>query len=263
MEKIDQILLKIYTILDRAVEFLKHITRLEIMTKIKEMSRKIHSSLIVLALFFVAIYSIYSSIQFENGTAIGTGVLTILGFLVISYLAKDFHGACENLISANGTTVSNNAILRVSAIVYVLSAAIFFLVFLASFFTGDISQSLQFLILAVLGYMSAGTMFNPSLININISSDSSAGEDFITIFSIGFKTTLYFQRIISSLFILWGIITFIEIMFDFSNNYIDGAWAYGLIAAGIGFPLVAYIMFIIVWFVNSLFLDILSLKRSN
>ena len=263
MEKIDQILLKIYTILDRAVEFLKHITRLEIMTKINEMSRKIHSSLIVLALFFVAIYSIYSSIQYGVGNPISTGVLAILGFLVISYLAKDFHGACESLISANGTTLSNHAILRFSAIVSVLAAALLFLAFLASFFTGDISQSLQYLLIAVFLYMSAGTLFNPSLININISSDSSSGEDFITIFSSGLKTFVYFERIISSLLILSGTIRFIEIMFDFRNNYLDESMAYGLIAAGIGFPLLAYISFTILWFVNSLLLAILSLRRSN
>ena len=67
MEKIDQILLKIYTILDRAVEFFKHITRLEIMTKINEMSRKIHSSLILLAILLTAILAIYLSIKFGSG----------------------------------------------------------------------------------------------------------------------------------------------------------------------------------------------------
>ncbi len=144
MENIDQLLLKIYSILDRVVEFLKHITRLEIMVKLNEMSRKIHSSLIVLAMLFVAIFSIYTSIQLGGGQPIGAGVLAILGFLVISYLAKDFHGACESLISANGTTLSNHAILRFSAIVSVLAAALLFLAFLASFFTGDISQSLLF-----------------------------------------------------------------------------------------------------------------------
>jgi hypothetical protein len=262
MEKIDQILLKIYTILDRAVEFFKHITRLEIMTKINEMSRKIHSSLIVLAMVFVAIFGIYFSIQLGGGQPIGAAVLSILGFLVISYLAKDFHGACESLISANGTTLSNHAILRFSAIVSVLAAALLFLAFLASFFRGEISDSIMFLFYALLLYMSAGTLFNPSLININVSSDSSSGEDFITIFSSGLKTFVYFERIISSVLILSGTIRFIEIILGFRDPIIDVTMAFGLIAAGIGFPLLAYLSFTILWFVNSLLLSILSLRRN-
>ena len=263
MEAIDQLLSKIYTILDRVVEFLKHITRLEIMVKLNEMSRKIHSSLIVIAMFFVAIYSIYFSIKFGMGKYIGTGVLAILGFLVLSYLAKDFHGACESLISSNGTTLSNHAVLRFSAIVSVLAAALLFLAFISSFFTGNISQSLVFLLIALLLYMSAGTLFNPSLININVSNDSSSGEDFITIFSSGLKTFVYFERIISSLLILSGTIRIIEILLGFKDPFFDMTIGLGLIAAGIGFPLLAYLSFTILWFVNSLLLAILSLRRAN
>ena len=59
MEIIDQIFSKIYTLLDRAVDFLKHLTRLEIMVKLNEMSRKIHSSLIVLSIIFLNIRKEY------------------------------------------------------------------------------------------------------------------------------------------------------------------------------------------------------------
>ncbi len=263
MEMIDQILLKIYTMLDRVVEFLKHMTRLEIMVKINEMSRKIHSSLIVLAIFFVAIFYVLLSIQLGSGQYVTYGVLSILGLFILSYLAKDFHGACESLISANRTTLSNNAILRFSAITSLLVAAILFLGSLASFFMGEISDSIMFLFYALLLYMSAGTLFNPSLININVSSDSSSGEDFITIFSSGLKTFVYFERIISSLLILSGIIKMIEIIAGYEPFLLASPWALGFIAGGIGFPLVAYLIFTILWFANSLLLAILSLRRSN
>ena len=261
MEIIDQILLKIYTILDRGVEFLKHITRLEIMVKINEVSRKIHSSLIVLAIFFVAILFILISIRLESGQYITYGVLSIIGLFILSYLAKDFHGACESLISANRTTLSNNAILRFSAITSVLLAALLFLGSLASFFTGEISDSIMFLFYALLLYMSAGTLFNPSLININVSSDSSSGEDFITIFSSGLKTFVYFERIISSLLILLGISVCMRVIIYGWSSVTP--WSFALIPAGIGFPLVAYLVFTILWFANSLLLAILSLRRTN
>ena len=263
MEVIDQILLKIYKILDRGVEFLKHITRFEIMTKLNEVSRKIHSSLIVLAILFLTLLFVVLSVYTGDGQYITYAVLSIIGLLVLSYLAKDFHAACESLIGANRTTLSNNAILRFSAILTLLVAVILFLGSLASFFTGDIDLSLALLLYTLLLYMSAGTLFNPSLINISVSSDSSSGEDFITIFSSGLKTFVYFERIISSLLILSGIIQIIKIIIDYKFVYMDMYMAAGFIAGGIGFPLVAYLLFTILWFVNSLLLAILSLRRTN
>tara|TARA_B100000401_G_C52720104_1_gene678171 strand:+ start:150 stop:941 length:792 start_codon:yes stop_codon:yes gene_type:complete len=263
MEIIDQIFSKIYTLLDRAVDFLKHLTRLEIMVKLNEMSRKIHSSLIVLSIIFLTLLFIILSVVSKSGLYITYAVLSILGILILSYLAKDFHGACEGLISANKTTLRSNAILRFSAILTLLFAVISFLASLVSFFTGDIDLSLLLLLYTLLLYINAGTLFNPSLINISISSDSSSGEDFITIFSSGLKSFVYFERIISSLLILSGIFQIIEIIIDYNFYFSDMYVAGGLIAGGIAFPLIAYLLFTILWFVNSLLLAILSLKRSN
>ena len=263
MEIIDQIFTKIYTLLDRAVDFLKHLTRLEIMVKLNEMSRKIHSSLIVLSIIFLTLLFIILSVVSKSGLYITYAVLSILGVLILSYLAKDFHGACEGLISANKTTLRSNAILRFSAILTLLIAVITFLASLVSFFTGDIDLSLLLLLYTLLLYINAGTLFNPSLINISISSDSTSGEDFITIFSSGLKSFVYFERIISSLLILSGIFQIIEIIIDYNFYFSDMYMAGGLIAGGIAFPLIAYLLFTILWFVNSLLLAILSLKRSN
>ena len=263
MEIIDQIFAKIYTLLDRAVDFLKHLTRLEIMFKLNEMSRKIHSSLIVLSIIFLTLLFIILSFVSKSGLYITYAVLSILGILLLSYLSKDFHGACEGLISANKTTLRSNAILRFSAILTLLIAVITFLASLVSFFTGDIDLSLLLLLYTLLLYINAGTLFNPSLINISISSDSTSGEDFITIFSSGLKSFVYFERIISSLLILSGIFQIIEIIIDYNFYFSDMYMAAGLIAGGIAFPLIAYLLFTILWFVNSLLLAILSLKKSN
>jgi Trk-type K+ transport system membrane component len=62
--------------------------------------------------------------------------------------------------------------------------------------------------------------------------------------------------------ILSGTIRFIEIILGFRDPIIDVTMAFGLIAAGIGFPLLAYLSFTILWFVNSLLLSILSLRRN-
>jgi len=263
MEMIDQILAKVYALLDRFVEFLKYITRLEIMVKLNNISKKTHSLLTVLAIIFLTILFIVVSIYANNGQYITYAVMSIAGLLVLSYLAKDFHGACEVLITSNRTTLSNNAILRFYAILSILTSAVTFLGAVFSFFNGDIQLFIILLIYTLLLFMTAGTLFNPSLININISSDSSSGEDLITIFSSSLKSFVYLQRIISSLLILSGIIKIIEIIADYSFYFDDMYLAGGLIAGGIAFPLLAYLLFLILWFVYSIFLSILSLKRSN
>ena len=263
MEMFDQLLGRIYNLLDRFVEFLKYITRLEVMMKLNEISKKIHSLLIVLAIIFLTILFIVVSIYAGDGQYITYAVMSIVGLLVLSYLSKDFHGACEVLISSNRTTLSNNAILRFYAITTILISAVTLLGAIVSFFNGDIELFIILLIYTLLLYMSAGTLFNPSLININISSDSSSGEDLITIFSSGLKSFVYLQRIISSLLILIGIIKTIEVIVDYSFYFDDMYFAAGLIAGGIAFPILAYLLFLILWFVYSIFLSILSLKRPN
>jgi hypothetical protein len=263
MERIDQILNKIYSYFDRAVEFLKHITRLELMTKLNKISKKIHSSLVGLAIVFSTLLLIILYIYTGEGYYVTYAVASILVLLFVSYLANDFHSACENLISANKTTLSSNAILRFSAIFSLIMSALLVLGALASFFTGEIEQSLTLLFFALILYISAGTLFHPSLINIEVTKDSSSGEDFITLFSSGLKSFVYFERIIASLLIITGIFQIISILIRYEFLYADLYSVAGFILGGIAFPLLAYLIFTILWFVNSILLAILSLRRNH
>jgi hypothetical protein len=263
METIDQILNKIYSYFDRGVEFLKHITRLELMTKLNEISKKIHSSLVGLAIVFSTLLLIILSIYTGEGLYVTYAVVSIVVLLFVSYLANDFHGACENLISANKTTLSSNAILRFSAIFSLIMAVLLLLGSLVSFFSGEIEQSLTFLLSALILYISAGTLFNPSLINVEVIKDSSSGEDFITLFSSGLKSFVFFERIISSLLIIIGIFQIIAILIKYEFLYADLYSVGGFILCGIAFPLLAYLIFTILWFINSILLAILSLRKNH
>ena len=263
METIDQILNKIYSYFDRGVEFLKHITRLELMTKLNEISKKIHSSLVGLAIVFSTLLLIILSIYTGEGLYVTYAVVSIVVLLFVSYLANDFHGACENLISANKTTLSSNAILRFSAIFSLIMAVLSLLGLIVSFFIGEIEQSLTFLLSALILYISAGTLFNPSLINVEVIKDSSSGEDFITLFSSGLKSFVYFERIISSLLIIIGIFQIIAILIKYEFLYADLYSVGGFILCGIAFPLLAYLIFTILWFINSILLAILSLRKNH
>ena len=263
MEIIDQILNKIYSYFDRGVEFLKHITRLELMTKLNEISKKIHSSLVGLAIIFSTLLLIIISIYTGEGLYVTYALVSIVVLLFVSYLANDFHGACENLISANKTTLSSHAILRFSAIFSLIMAVLSLLGLLVSFFIGEIEQSLTFLLSALILYISAGTLFNPSLINVEVIKDSSSGEDFITLFSSGLKSFVFFERIISSLLIIIGIFQIFAILIKYEFLYADLYSIGGFILGGIAFPLLAYLIFTILWFINSILLAILSLRKNH
>tara|TARA_B100001121_G_C18412221_1_gene490682 strand:+ start:170 stop:694 length:525 start_codon:yes stop_codon:yes gene_type:complete len=174
------------------------------------------------------------------------------------------------LITANKTTLSSNAILRFSAITSLIIVALLILGSLNVLFKGNVVQALTFLFYSLLLFISAGTLFNPSLLNIHITSDSSSGEDFITIFTSYLKSFVYFERIISSLLILGGSVLLIGYAIEPSSagndlgSYTSSlAWAIGSVVAGIAFPIVAYLTFTIFWFVNSLLLAILSLGKSR
>ena len=134
MERIDKILNKVYTYFDRAVEFMKYITRLELMIKLNEISKQIHSSLVLLAIVFSVLLLIIISMYTGDGLYVTYAVVSIFLLLLLAYLAKDFHSACEKLIIANKTTLSSNAILRFSAIFSLIMAVVSLLEFISIFF---------------------------------------------------------------------------------------------------------------------------------
>ncbi len=78
--------------------------------------------------------------------------------------------------------------------------------------------------------------------------DSSSGEDFITLFSSGLKSFVYFERIISSILIISGIFTIISMLIRYQFLYSDMYQVAGLILGGITFPLIAYLLFTVLWF---------------
>ena len=273
MEKIDQTLDMIFAKFDLAVEFLKNITRLEIMMKINDINKKIHSLLILLGIVVAAFWVANASSGFLGASGIKMFLYmigSVIALIIVAYLSRDFHNACENLITANKTTLSSNAILRFSAITSLIIVALLILGSLNVLFKGNVVQALTFLFYSLLLFISAGTLFNPSLLNIHITSDSSSGEDFITIFTSYLKSFVYFERIISSLLILGGSVLLIGYAIEPSSagndlgSYTSSlAWAIGSVVAGIAFPIVAYLTFTIFWFVNSLLLAILSLGKSR
>jgi len=181
--------------------------------------------------------------------------------LFVAFLAKDFHEACSDLIKSNRTSLSNNAILRFGAITSLIFSAILFILAIIAVFNGSLVITIWLLLSSLLLFISAGTQFNPSLLNVEINKKSSSGEDFIAIFSLSLKSTVFFEKIISTILIVLGNIYLIVNIFTPSLKFFFGGL--GFLFSGISFPILIYISFTVLWFFNSIFLAILSLGRKK
>ncbi len=259
MKFFDNTLASIYKIFNNFENFLKKITRIEIIKKLEKFTQKINSSALMVSSIMIIIMGLtaYAEMPYLKWIL----PLTIFGpivLLFVAYLANNFHDACSDLIDSNPTSISNNAILKFGAIISLFLSALLFIAGVIAIFNGSLKGAIYSLLGSLLLYISAGTQFNPSLLNIEITKKSTAAEDFISIFSLNLKSMVYFEKIISTILIILGN------FYLLANLFIDFGyfmWGIGLLSAGIAYPIIIYLLFTFLWFFNSLFLAILSLGR--
>jgi hypothetical protein len=136
-----------------------------------------------------------------------------------------------------------------------------FVVGVVAIFNGSLSGTIYSLLASLFLFISAGTQFNPSLLNIEITKQSTSGEDFIAIFSLNLKSMVFFEKIISTILIVLGNIYLLANLFAHEMEFF--MYGVGFLSAGIAYPIIIYILFTVLWFFNSLFLGILSLGRGK
>ena len=138
---------------------------------------------------------------------------------------------------------------------------VFFGVAILAIFNGSLKGTVFSLLASLLLFINAGTQFNPSLLNIEITKKSTSGEDFIALFSLNLKSTVFFEKIISTVLIVLGNVYLLANLVSQKLEFFTTG--FGFLFAGIAFPIIVYISFTILWFFNSLFLGILSLARKK
>jgi len=133
--------------------------------------------------------------------------------------------------------------------------------YMFAIFTGSLKGTIYSLLASLLLFINAGTQFNPSLLNIEITKKSSSGEDFIAIFSLNLKSAVFFEKIISTILIVLGNVYLIANLFTQNMEFFMSGITF--LSLGIAFPIIVYISFTIFWFFNSLLLAVLSLARKK
>ena len=259
MKFFDDILKSIYNLFSRFINFLITITSVEIIRKLEKFAATIHNTALVISSVMISIIGLIMHTKTSIGWMLPLSIFGPIIILFVSYLSNDFHKACSDLITSNTTSLSNDAILRLGGIISIILSIIMFLGAFASIFNGDLKIVIYLLLSSFLFFISAGTQFNPSLLNIEITKKSTSGEDFIAIFSLYLKSIVFFEKIISTILIVLGNVYLIANLTTQEFGYFMSGISF--ILAGIAYPIIIYIIFTILWFFNSLFLGILSLAR--
>jgi len=261
MKIFDNALTSVYGIFNKFVNFLKKITKIETIKKLEKFAEKIHSSALMISSGMILLIGLIMYSKTSVGWMLPLSIFGPILILFISYLANDFHKACSDLIDSNTTSLSNNAILRFGAITSLILSGALLLGGLLSIFSGSLTATIYCLLASLLLFMSAGTQFNPSLLNIEVTKKSTSGEDCIAIFSISLKSMVYFEKITATILIVLGNIYLITNLITQNTGFFIGGIS--LLFTGIAYPIIIYMLFTILWFFNSLFLGILSLGRNK
>ena len=253
MKFFDDILNSIYDIFNKFVGFLEKTASIKKIKNLEQFMQKINSSALLISAVLVFIiglimHSRSSYLDWILPLAIFGPVI----ILFIGYLSNDFHDACSNK-----TTLSNKAILKFGAIMSIISSAFLFIGGIIGIFNGSLILTITMLLASLLFFINAATQFNPSLLNIQIVKQSTSGEDFIAIFSFNLKSMVFFEKIISTILIVLGSVYLIGNLFTHKIEFFF--YGLGFLFAGIAYPIIVYIGFVVLYFFNSLFLGILSL----
>jgi len=261
MKKFDSILKKIFSFFTTFISFLKKITSVAVIRKFDKFLEKIYSTTLIVSCFVIFIIGLIIYGKSQLGWVLPLAILGPILILFIAYLAKDFHEANKDLIKSNTTTIGNAAILNFGAVISLFLSAIFFIFAFIGISEGSLTAVITSLLASLFLFISAGTQFNPTLLNVVVDKKSSAGEDFISIFSLSLKSMLYFEKIISTILLVLGNIILVINLINPSLAYFFSGL--GFLSAGIAYPVLIYIFFTIFWFFNSIFLAILSLAKKN
>ena len=198
--------------------------------------------------------------------------------LVFNYIGEKFHGACKNLISANKTGLSDDAIMRLLSISYILGGIFFFLLsvllsanssllYASDFGFGE--YILPFLlvglwILSLIHFLATVPIANPDLINVEISKDNTSAEDAICILTLPLKIMLFFEELTSRLLIVSSAFLFIRFLLSSSafSDFMMLGYAFAFLCLGLAYPLVIYFVFLMFNFWFSFMLSILGVAKN-
>ena len=234
----------------------------DFITSFSRLLEQSYSTAVIISSAVLLITGITAYVQFKElyPWIIYVALFAPVGLLFLSFFAESFHDACDDLIQSNETTLSNGAYLRFAAVISFLFSVVYFLTGLVLLIKGTLGASLAIGILVASFFflLSTAPLFNPSLLNVVVTSKSTSGEDFIALLSLNLKVMVFFEKITSRLLIIGGGICLIVSLIETMPYIYIGL---GMLTLGIIFPILVYIIFILFYFWFSLLSSLLSMGR--
>jgi len=265
MDNFDNYLIKVYNFFETTIQGIRDVISVKFVNALFGFFEKLNATAIFIALAILLIATIKTYIDTELGMLVWLIFIGPVLLLLFAFLAEGFHDACDSLIKNNPTYISNQAYLTFTAVFTFLMSVVLFLTGLYAlledpFYIGPLGNA-SILIFSVYLIVTTAPLFNPALINLNVSKESSAADDLIGLFTLNLKSLLFQERLISRVLILISSIMFLWSIFDSNIGTFFGAL--GMLIAGIIFPLIAYLFFVIFYSIYSLFQAILHIPKLN
>jgi hypothetical protein len=262
MNFFDNALVSFYNLMENLVAAIERSIGVDFITSFSRLLEQSYSTAVIISSAVLLITGITAYVQFKElyPWIIYVALFAPVGLLFLSFFAESFHDACDDLIQSNETTLSNGAYLRFAAVISFLFSVLYFLAGLVLLIKGTLgaSMAIGILVLSFFFLLSTAPLFNPSLLNVVVTSKSSSGEDFIALLSLNLKVMVFFEKIISRLLIIGGGICLIVSLIETMPYIYIGL---GMLTLGIIFPILVYLIFILFYFWFSLLSSLLSMGR--
>mgnify|MGYP001275005075 CR=1 FL=1 len=264
MEIFDNALIKIYNFFENSIMFLKKNIGEQFISFVFDIFDRIYAASLITSSILLALASLVAYFESEESMLIWLTFLGPIMVLLLGYLSESFHEACKDSLISNPTSISNDAYLKLSGVVNFLLAVLTFLAGIYFFIKNPLFlpayQNSLIILLSLYLLVSTAPYFNPSLINLAIAKNSSAGDDVIGITSFALKSLVFQERLLSRALVLIGAIYLILSVFN-GVSYL--AFGVGFLFSGIFLPVIVYLFFIFFFFINSMIQAVLAIPKIN
>lgn len=207
-------------------------------------------------------------IPMSVGMLIVVGLVGAAVILILQYVASRFLDSGERLIKTSPSFMATKGYLECVGLLLLISGVVVFILGFVQLFYGQVGSFFGGLAWLVITVYWTCFALNPGMVNIEITEESSAGQEFIGILSFWAKSALKLVPIAFGVAITLGCILLVVafIMSAFggvtgARGAVLGSRAGDIIGLGLLLPLLAYMGFLAYYLVIDIILAILKLPR--
>jgi hypothetical protein len=207
-------------------------------------------------------------VRMSVGMLIVSGLVGAAVILILQYVASRFLASGERLIKTSPSSMASKGYLECVGLLLLISGVVVFILGIVQLFYGQVGSFFGGVAWLVITVYWTCFALNPGMVNIQITEESSAGQEFIGILSFWAKSALKLVPIAFGVAISLSCILLVVATIMSAAGGLTGArgaalgsWAGDLVGLGLLLPLLAYMGFLAYYLAIDLILAILKLPR--